>query len=78
MNSSGNLIVQNHRGVKTVQIKLNKKTQHLTALINKQKSKPPKKNPVSIPFFFFVFWYLTKFNYLIATYLCCFITFVLM
>ncbi|XP_025412792.1 tudor domain-containing protein 7-like isoform X2 [Sipha flava] len=45
LNSTGNFTIQNRRGVKIVQILSNKKTQHLTELISKQKSKPPKKNP---------------------------------
>jgi hypothetical protein len=58
LNSTGNFTIQNRRGVKIVQILSNKKTQHLTELISKQKSKPPKKNPVSdtsIIFFLFIY-----------------------
>lgn len=45
--SSKKFAIQNHGGVNVVQALANNKTQHLTELIKKQKSKPPKKKPVS-------------------------------
>lgn len=48
--SSGKFTIQNHGGVKIVQALATNKTQHLTELIKKQKSKPPKKKPVCVNF----------------------------
>jgi len=47
LQSSGKFKIQNNGGVATVQALATSKTQHLTELIKKQKSKPPKKKPVS-------------------------------
>lgn len=46
--SSGKFIIQNRGGDKIVQALTTNKTQHLTDLIKKQKSKPPKKKSVSV------------------------------
>jgi len=45
--SSGKFTIQNYGGSVIVQALATSKTQHLTELIKKQKSKPPKKKPVS-------------------------------
>lgn len=50
LNLSGKFIIFNNGGIKTVKAKVSEKTQHITDLVEKQKSKPPKKKPVSINF----------------------------
>jgi len=45
--SSGKFTIQNYGGGAIVNAIASSKTQHLTELIKKQKSKPPKKKPVS-------------------------------
>lgn len=47
LQSSGKFKIQNYGGGAIVQALATSKTQHLTELIKKQKSKPPKKKPVS-------------------------------
>lgn len=54
LQDSGQFIIQNHGGLKIVQAVATVKTQHLTDLIKRQKSKPPKKNKnVSIYFYLY-------------------------
>jgi len=48
LQSSGKFTIQNYGGGAIVQALATNKTQHLTELIKKQKSKPPKKKPVSV------------------------------
>lgn len=50
LNSSRQFTIQNRGGVSIVHAVASNKTQHLTELINKQKSKPPKKKPVRVNF----------------------------
>lgn len=47
LQSSGKFSIKNYGGNVIVQALVSSKTQHLTELIKKQKSKPPKKKPVS-------------------------------
>lgn len=47
LQSSEKFKIQNYGGAVIVQALATSKTQHLTELIKKQKSKPPKKKPVS-------------------------------
>lgn len=47
LNSSGQFTIQNRGGISIVHAVASNKTQHLTELIKKQKSKPPKKKNVS-------------------------------
>jgi len=47
LQSSGKFTIKNYGGDTIVQALASNKTQHLTELIKKQKSKPPKKKPVS-------------------------------
>lgn len=46
LNSTGKFTVNHFGGSSVVQAKVTDKTQHLTDLIKRQKSKPPKKKPV--------------------------------
>lgn len=48
LRKSEKFTIQKHGGVNIVQALATNKTQHLTELIKKQKSKPPKKKQVSI------------------------------
>lgn len=53
--STGKFSIFNDKGIKTVIAKTTSKTQHLTDLIKKQKTKPPKKKSVSFKMYFFYY-----------------------
>lgn len=54
LNSSGQFTIQNRAGVSIVHAVASNKTQHLTELIRKQKSKPPKKKKVRVTYLNFL------------------------
>jgi len=57
LNSSDKFIIQHFGGDTIVKAKTSDKTQHLTDLIKRQKSKPPKKKLVSVIFMYFMLFF---------------------